>query len=321
MPAIITHDTFGQDVYAKLYHLIGGSRQEAEAFLLGNQGPDPLFYAVASPRVAATTRLGSIMHDKLPNETLVAFKRAVAALPARDRGIGRAYLMGFLCHYLLDATVHPFVYSQQFAICDAGVEGLTRKDGSDVHAVIESEIDEVVLTVKRGETIATFKPSRHILKADDRTLDVISAMYVQMAREVYAIDIPANAYKLAVKAFRRVQGLFYSPSGLKHNVIGRIEMLVRPYSFYRAMSHRNREIATSPYLDDEHETWTDPFTGEQSRMSFWDLYESALARASVELARIDAAPFTIEQAREITGDRNFSGDVTYARIVNVEDAD
>ena len=47
MPSIITHDTFGQDIDRDLFTSIGGSRDEAEAFLLGNQGPDPLFYSVA----------------------------------------------------------------------------------------------------------------------------------------------------------------------------------------------------------------------------------------------------------------------------------
>ena len=46
MPALITHDFFGRDVYDRLYTFIGGSRDEADAFLLGNQGPDPLFYPV-----------------------------------------------------------------------------------------------------------------------------------------------------------------------------------------------------------------------------------------------------------------------------------
>ena len=39
MPAIITHDLFGKDVYGETFDTIGGSRDAAEAFLLGNQGP------------------------------------------------------------------------------------------------------------------------------------------------------------------------------------------------------------------------------------------------------------------------------------------
>ena len=43
MPALITHDFFGQDVYDRLFRTIGGTRDEAEAFLLGNQGPCLLY--------------------------------------------------------------------------------------------------------------------------------------------------------------------------------------------------------------------------------------------------------------------------------------
>ena len=50
MPAIITHDLFGKDVYGKTFDTIGGSRDAAEAFLLGNQGPDPLFFVAPDPR-------------------------------------------------------------------------------------------------------------------------------------------------------------------------------------------------------------------------------------------------------------------------------
>ena len=57
MPALITHDFFGRDVYDRLYTFIGGSRDEADAFLLGNQGPDPLFYLVLSPQSVSYTHL------------------------------------------------------------------------------------------------------------------------------------------------------------------------------------------------------------------------------------------------------------------------
>lgn len=64
MPAIITHDFFGRDVYDALFQTIGGSRDEADAFLLGNQGPDPLFYAVADLRATAYHKLGNTMHSR-----------------------------------------------------------------------------------------------------------------------------------------------------------------------------------------------------------------------------------------------------------------
>ena len=321
MPAIITHNTFGHEVYSTLYEFIGGSRDEADAFLLGNQGPDPLFYAVVNPRLASVNRLGSIMHDEHPTDLLVALKRSIATIAHADQSTARAYALGFLCHYLLDSTAHPFIFGQQFALCDAGVEGLTRENGSDVHALIESELDELVLTCRRDATIKTFNPAKCTLNAAPHVLDVISGMYAYVAREVYGMVIPADTFKASVRAFRAVQALFYSPSGFKHNALGRVETLVRPYSFYRAMSHRNVERTASDFDNREHAPWENPYTGETSRLSFFELFDQAKTRAATDLLAFDAPGFAHEQARAVTRDLNFSGEPTCAQIVAVENAE
>ncbi len=185
MPALITHDFFGRDVYDRLYTLIGGSRDEAEAFLLGNQGPDPLFYTVLSPQLREHNRLGSTMHNKKPSELLAAFKNSLGILGSAELEVGRAYALGFLCHYTLDSTMHPFVFFHEYQLCDAGEPGLSRADGSEVHGIIESELDELVLFERRNETVATFNPSTEILNASDFVLHVISKMYAYVALTVY----------------------------------------------------------------------------------------------------------------------------------------
>lgn len=320
MPALITHDTFGRETYAERYELIGEGRDECDAFLLGNQGPDPLFYAVASPRLGAARHLGSVMHAQRPAELLAALKRAVGMLPDESRAIGRAYALGFLCHYVLDSTVHPLVFSQQYALCDAGEPGLTRESGSDVHAVIESELDELVLTTRRGRSIADFDPSREILRASDRVLDVVSALYAYVAMDVYGVALPADSFKASVKLFRRAQRLFWSPTGAKRAVIGRVEELVRPFSFYRAMSHRAEPLTESAFANSGRAPWENPYTGEVSDASFTDLFERARTRAGAALDAFDAPGFDLAAAHALTGDLDFSGEPTVAVIVAVDDA-
>ena len=289
MPAIITHDTFGQDAYARHFSSIGGTKDEAEAFLLGNQGPDPLFYSIANPLLSSVHRLGNIMHKEKPNEILVAFKQAIDALDEADRSVGRAYALGFLGHY-----------------------------GSEVHAVIESEYDEMVLTVKRGETVATFNPAVNILKGSDRMLRIVSLLYANMAFSVFGKIIPRNAFGDAVRCFRLVQHLFHSGSGVKREAIARIEELVRPYSFYRAMSHRAIPAETCAYDNREHAAWENPFTHEKSADSFWDRYEKAQRRFDEVSALFDADSFDAEVARTITRDLNFSGEPVEAKLLAVE---
>lgn len=308
MPAIVTHDFFGRDMYDRLYKTIGGTADEAQAFLLGNQGPDPLFYTVVSPWLKDHQKLGNTMHHSKPSQLLKAFWDAVAALPEAERSIGRAYALGFLCHYTLDSAEHPLVYAQQYAICDAGVEGLTREQGSEVHAVIESEWDEVVLFTKLGVTVNEFNTAKQILQGSNHMLAIVSKLYVQVARQVYGEEIPSGMFTTAVRDFRLVQQVFYSPSGLKREVIGNVERAVRPYSFYQSMSHRPIEATTCSFDNHNNEVWVNPYTGAESKKSFWDIFYSALATAEKSIAAFTADTFDIEDARAITGGLNFSGE-------------
>lgn len=308
MPAIITHDFFGRDVYDRLFQSIGGSQDEANAFLLGNQGPDPLFYTVISPWLKEHGALGNTMHHAQPSALLKSFHDVMRALPPEEQGVGRAYALGFLCHYTLDSAMHPLVYSQQYAICDAGIEGLSRAQGSEVHAVIESEWDEMVLYTKRSETIASFNTATEILKATDVVLDIISRMYAQVANQVYGEIIPRTMFATAVRDFRIVQGAFYSRTGLKRDVIGRIERIVRPYSFFQSMSHRVIETTTCSFDNHNNDVWENPFTGTTSKKSFWDIFYSALATAEKNIAAFDVDDFDLDDARRITAGLNFSGE-------------
>lgn len=319
MPALITHDFFGQDVYDRLFRTIGGTRDEAEAFLLGNQGPDALFYSVLNPRLREHNRLGNVMHNEKPTELVRAFKDSLSILDEEEFPVGRAYALGFLCHYTLDSTMHPFVFFHEYQLCDAGEPGLTRADSTEVHAVIESELDELVLTAKRGETVATFEPWREILQASDFVLDTVSKMYAYVALTVYGRIVPPRMFTQSVRSFRRAQKIFHSPTGLKRSALGRIEELVRPHSFVRSMSHRPVELEESAFDNREHDTWENPFTGEMSTASFWDLFEEALEKAEANLAAFDADDFDEAAARRITGDKDFSGRPVTASIVSVVD--
>lgn len=318
MPSLITHDTFGQDVYRELFSLVGGTRDEAEAFLLGNQGPDPLFYSVACPWLRGSQDLGNVMHDQLPARLMEALKNGLPFLTDGERPVARAYALGFLCHYTLDATMHPFIFSQQYALCDAGEPGLTRRNGHEVHAYIETELDEMVLFVKQGETVERFNPARDIIKGSRHMLDIVSKLYVYVAMAVYGRAVPLDMFSSSVRAMRLGQRAFYSRSGLKRLLMGKAEELVRPYSFCRAMSHLPVELEESIFDNRERAQWADPFTGGVSTESFWDLYERALDQAQRNIALFDSRSFDLEAAHIVTADKNFSGKPTEAAIVAVE---
>jgi len=65
---------------------------------------------------------------------------------------------GFVCHYLLDSAVHPFVYSWQYGPLRRRRRRTRRHCGEKVHAEIERDLDEALLFARRGETILTYRP-------------------------------------------------------------------------------------------------------------------------------------------------------------------
>ena len=211
------------------------------------------------------------------------------------------------------------MFFHEYLLTDAGEPGLSRDDAHEVHAVIESELDELVLFEKRGETVATFQPWREILQASDFVLGVVSKLCSYAALTVYGRIVPRDLFARSVRNFRRVQRLFYSKTGAKRALLGRIEGLVRPYSFYQSMSHRPVALTESIYDNRAHEAWENPYTGEVSTASFWDLYGRALEKAEENIDAFDRDDFDLGAARALTGELDFSGRPVVATLVSVED--
>ncbi len=308
MPAIITHDQFGRDALELPAAQFITTKQERCAFLLGNQGPDPLFYSVASPRTAKYTKLGSQMHHNQPSAVLYSMANSLVYLPESAHGIAKAYIAGFLCHYLLDRAEHPLVYAQQYALCDAGVDGLTEADGSEVHAIIESDLDEMMLWTRRGKTVQDFRPQKEILKADYQTLSIVSYLFSMAVRDAFGQDVRPDLFTKSVHGFRRIQHVFHSPRGKKREFLGNFERRFRPHSFVQAMSHRAEELEVSDFENATNAAWINPFTKKVNTASFHDLYGEALGQAQNWIGRITSGEFSMQDAKELTEGLNFSGE-------------
>jgi hypothetical protein len=165
MPAILTHDFFGKSVFDDVSKLLGfATEDERCAFLLGNQGPDPLFYLCIDPLMHKWEPLGNAMHSARPSRLLVAMHEAAERLEGADRMAARAYVAGFACHYLLDRSVHPLVYHWQYGLTKAGVAGLGPESEQVVHAEVERDLDEAVLWGAEHKTIREYRPYEEVLR-------------------------------------------------------------------------------------------------------------------------------------------------------------
>lgn len=310
MPAILTHDLFGRGVLDDVSDLLGfGSRDEQDAFLLGNQGPDPLFYIVVDPLMHKWAQLGHIMHKARPASLFAAMREAAEQLAGHERQIARAYVAGFACHWRLDSAVHPLVCFWENGICSAGVPDLDAASGPKVHAEIERDLDEMVLFSLTGRTVEQWRPHEQALMASRAVLAAVNKVYFYAALWVYGRAIDPRTFSTAVLDYRLVQRIFDSPSGRKREALGAVERLVTrsPFSFVYAMSHRPRAEAISDFDNREHAPWENPFTHEVSHQSFWDVYDAARAQALLLVDELLSGELDLAAARALTGDLNFDG--------------
>ena len=312
MPAILTHDLFGRGVLEDVSEVLGmRSVDECDAFRLGNQGPDPLFYLVVDPLMHKWSPLGGALHECSPADLMVAMREAALRLDGRERQVARAYVAGFACHWLLDSTMHPFVYHWQSGLTSAGVPGLDGSAASRVHAEVERDFDEMALHALTGRTVERWRPHERTLQGSSAVLAAVDKVYFYVALWVFERAIDPRTFSTAVREFRLVQRVFDSPSGRKRAALAAVERAVTrsPFSLVMSMSHRARPEDVSDFDNRAHAPWENPFTHEVSTAGFWDLFDAARARVLPTVDELFSEGFDVAAARELTRDVNFEGDV------------
>lgn len=169
MPTTYTHYRFGCDVFKNLTP--GFQEQIApyrELYDLGIHGPDLLFYYKALKK-NPVNQIGFAMHDKPARDFFRSSKLAMDQIS--DPGPGLAYLYGFICHFALDCTCHPYV------------EEKVRSTGIS-HSEIEAELDRALMVMDGLDPI-TYHPTGH-LKATKLSADTIANFFPTVKeRQIY----------------------------------------------------------------------------------------------------------------------------------------
>ena len=128
MPNYFAHLYFGSLVLAALPEGLR-ARLEAEqgAYILGQYGPDPLFfYRPAVPNVPC--ELGHRIHREPARAAMERLRQAVE----RDLPGAAGYGAGFFCHFALDSRCHSYVLRRT-------------AEGGVTHAGLESEFDRFLM--------------------------------------------------------------------------------------------------------------------------------------------------------------------------------
>lgn len=184
-----------------------------EAFILGANGPDPLFcYQMYNPfRVHDLSRLGSVMH----NEKTALFLKNLFTLARTDAQ--KDYCLGFLCHYSLDSLIHPYVNYVTEAY------GLPFNIPSG-HGYFESALDSLISKKVSGQEAA--RVSYYFPPISRMHLEQIAYLFKIAVDATYPDKVyHASEYVQAFKDFRFIKNFFYSPKKFKFAAALAVEKL------------------------------------------------------------------------------------------------
>lgn len=275
MPGFTTHYLFGVDACKRLTSTSMHTmiRRNHSAFALGLQGPDLFFYYLPS-YIMHRENIGALAHRKdtgrffanlIESRTLFTGKK-------RSLAIADSYICGFLGHYTLDCTIHPYVYA---------FTGYNAKNPPSnleyfgQHAYFETEIDTDLLYAKKH-----LRPSQFHQNATIHLTPLQRKVIIRMLNYAYRNTYPnvlSSEVLLGGAPFWMKLGthLLNDPSGQKKVLSRFVEKLFLGRAFLSPMVASDYYRFIDDPLNLTHRTWVHPWTKESSRASFIDLYIEA----------------------------------------------
>ncbi len=271
MPDSVTHFYFGRQVLSVLPTEIV-NKIDIPIFEQALQGPDPWStIGFFGGRVKKYSSYSNVMHNQKTGEFLYTLtkdaknKQSVSVF---------SFLIGFLCHYSLDKTAHPFI------ICKGGEYDGTEntKQMRGGHVRLERAIDSFYIRKEYGKIPWHFSMPKNIFKLKRFPEDLRNTL--EMAFEqVYGLKDGFDLFNRALRDERRFYGLMQDPFGFVH-------YLLRPISFgktnFSLFSYYHRDIDNKKidYMNEQHAVWHHPNDSKiASNEDFFELFDRAKSDA------------------------------------------
>lgn len=215
MPAIYAHNRFG----AKVSKQMEGELKEVitkhyTQFRIGLQGPD-IFFFYRPYKKNKVTQYGMHLHEI---SAYPFFQYAVKVVREKGRDSREyAYLLGFICHYILDSECHPYV-SEMMERTDIG------------HMEIEEEFEKLLLRRDKKDPF-TYRTAK-LVPTDEATAAAVCPFFRGIRQE---------EVRASLRWLRMVKKLFYAPGALKRGLLNTAIKISGQYKEYKGLVHQKKD--------------------------------------------------------------------------------
>lgn len=248
---------------------------------IGAQGPDPLYYNVSKKDGSESRYYADRMHD---TNTRLLFTHMVSYVKRHLNEDTYSFLVGFICHYALDVSIHPYVYHNV---------GVYQQDLPDTHQYkglhlkFERSIDAVMIQKDFGYPSRKFNLHRKYFPKMDLPEDVCKIMEYTL-KNTYGKDLGGIMYNTAVKKmYSNAKNIIKDRLGIKKLLLKFLDLFRDSDMFLQDLSFFNH-VEKYDFLNEKKATWHHPITNTPSNESVEELFEKARIFALDLIAQVNA---------------------------------
>ncbi len=270
MPGFRAHYLFGNS--KEIMEAAPSATRHPTCFYLGLQGPDIFFFSPPAHLLYAE-HLGGMMHQRNTGQMFEALCRARNQLPHGEaRRIADAYISGFIGHYTLDTTVHPYVHYRTKKVKNADKPLYT----FGIHVLLETDMDIALLRHFRHLRPSQFKCSETVrLSREER--GVVCHLLSEAIKDAYPTlwARPAGV-ALAIFCMRLVNDVFHDRDGRRKALFRWFDERLFGFSVFSSLIATDTLKTYPDPLNLRHKLWRNPWDlSRSSSESVYDLFRRA----------------------------------------------
>lgn len=250
--------------------------------LMGTQGPDPLYYIVSKKDRQDYKYYADRMHD---TNTRLFFSNMISYIKGHYSVDAYSWLIGFICHYALDVSIHPYVYYNT---------GVYKKDDPHTHSYrglhlkFERSIDAAMIQKDFHIPSRKFSLHKGYFPKTEIPEDVCKVMTYTL-KNTYGKDNGGLMYCKAIrKMYKNVKGLIKDRYGIKKAAYKLVDLFGTNNMFLQDLSFFNHVEKGIDFLNEKKATWHHPVTNTVSTDSVDDMFEHAKVFALNLIQQVDA---------------------------------
>lgn len=283
MPGCISHYVFAKDCLDNLNNneLKNTLSKNINIYFLGSCGPNFFEYCNNVPYIF-TNNLSSISNLIHNNNINLFFEEMINYSINNSyiqhifddnnfKEITISYFFGFLSHYILDKSFHPYIAYLQLSLKN----NYKFKNYISLHKSIETHIDTLLLNKFENTTPKNYIKNININLSNRENL-ILCDMYNYLLKSVFNKDISYNKISKSLSTFKQTQlKLIYSNS-IYSSLYLFIKNLFCKTSYIQNKTYDKVNYCSNDLLNEKKSIWIDPFSKERYDKSLLDIYGDAI---------------------------------------------